>query len=192
MRITQHQTRHHAQGHLLKGSLESRFTEKGNLALSATPLQFNTSMLLDLLNAQERNSQSGTSMAISNEEVPGGLQLKGINASDAANEVIRAIGWNGELTLSEVDKFLGITTPESGAHSPEAVIARDWNKLTSGSDGQLSASQLTTAITNLSDSPATTPAFRPSWGFAISSRNGRVSLNALFDLVERHRNTGPK
>jgi hypothetical protein len=143
----------------------AEITQQAASAPSATPLQFNTSMLLDLLNAQERNSQSGTSMTISNEEVPGGLQLKGINASDAANEMIRAIGSNGELTLSDVDKFLGITTPESGAYSPEAVIARDWNKLTSGSGGRLSTSQLATAITNLSDSPAPTPAFRPSWGF---------------------------
>jgi hypothetical protein len=157
-----------------------------------TPVQFSSTLMLDLLNATEQtgnsaqeagsstaapigrdglshvptppadlhvtpDSSGATSVTVSSDEVPGGLNLKGLKASDAANEVIAAVGSNGALSLSDVDRMLGITAPETGAHSPQAVTAAEWNRLTGGSGGPMSASQLTKAIQSYLSTQGTAP-----------------------------------
>jgi hypothetical protein len=118
---------------------------------SGAPTNLHDAMLLphasyDISSTAHGGNWDGTtSQMISSDEIPGGFQLDGVNAADVAAEIINTVGSNGTLKLSDVDKLLGVTTPETGAHSPEATIAWDWNKLTDGS-GQLSASQLATAI----------------------------------------------
>jgi hypothetical protein len=149
-----------------------------------TPLQFNSTLLLDLLNATQETGNSGaaqigsdglphlsqtipaglhvtpndmgfTSVTISSDEVPGGLKLAGLNASDAATELISTAGSQGELSLSDIDRVLGMTAPETGTHSPKAVTADEWKLLTGGSGGPLSASQLTKAIQSYLDGQGT-------------------------------------
>lgn len=46
---------------------------------------------------------------------------------------------------SDVDQLLGVTKPETGAHSTEATVAQDWDKLTNGS-GRMTVPQLTAAL----------------------------------------------
>jgi hypothetical protein len=141
-------------------------------ASNGTPLQFSVSMLLDLLNAQGQNLQSDgpqigpdgkygiqtfSSCSVSNGGLPGGLPLNGLNATTAASEVIGAVGSDGELNLSDVDRALGITTPEKGYQSLEAITALEWTKLTGASGGALTTTQLTMAIQNYLDTQSTAP-----------------------------------
>ncbi|MFS8037368.1 hypothetical protein ACI7BZ_10465 [Xanthobacter sp. AM11] len=122
--------------------------EQVTFAAKSTPVQFSVSMLLALMNAQPENQQpGGTSVTVSSDQVP--LQLEEVDATDAAQQIMDLAGSGGELNLSSVEQLLGITKPERGEFSPKAVIERDWNSLTGGSD-TLSTSQLAAAIKHLS------------------------------------------
>ncbi|HVX14076.1 MAG TPA: hypothetical protein VHC22_23020 [Pirellulales bacterium] len=136
--------------------------------------QFST-MLLDLLNGTQgvgpynpsssptlqlvkhlppgagQNSPSGyTTDTVSSDEVA--LNVGSIDASDAANSIVDAVGSNGQLTLSDVNKLLGLGGPSDlslgSPYSPDAAIARDWAMLTGSSTGTVSASELSSLIQN--------------------------------------------
>lgn len=149
-------------------------------ASTVSPAQFSTSMLLDLLNGTQgvgpynptsalplhlrglplhldqhspavvgTNSPSGfTTETVSSDEV--GLNVASINGPDAANEIINAAGNNGELTLSDVNKLLGLGGPDDlsvgSPYSPDAAIERDWSMLTGSSKGAISKSELSSLI----------------------------------------------
>ncbi|MES2116687.1 MAG: hypothetical protein V4578_16120 [Pseudomonadota bacterium] len=91
------------------------------------------------------NGDGSTSVMVSSNASPGGLQLDGGSAADLAREIMNTAGSNGVLSLSDVDQLPGVTKPETGAHSTEATVAQDWDKLTNGS-GRMTVPQLTAAL----------------------------------------------
>lgn len=145
----------------------------GAAAVSAvTPLQFSSTMMLDLLNFTQDGGVAGTprlgsglhelalhaplrgatgndpgfrSCTASSDEVPGGLDLGHVNASDAANEIVRTVGKGGKVSLADVDQMLGITSV-GNRYSPGAAVARGWTALTGSPDASVSAAQLTSMI----------------------------------------------
>jgi hypothetical protein len=143
-----------------------------NGASISTAGQFST-MLLDLLNGTQgvgpyspsssptlqllkhlppgagQNSPAGyTTDTVSSDEVA--LNVGSIDASDAANAIVDSVGSNGQLTLQNVDKLLGLGGPDDlsvgSPYSPDAAIARDWAMLTGSSTGAVSTSELSSLI----------------------------------------------
>ena len=138
----------------------------------STPIQFSVSMLTDLLNSKghalqtpgpvmgpdgQFGIQTFSSTSVSFGGVPGGLQLGGLNASAAANEVIDGAGSNGKLNLSDVDNALGINAPETGYTSPEAITSLEWARLAGSAGGTMTTAQLTNAIQSYLNTQSTMP-----------------------------------
>jgi hypothetical protein len=147
---------------------------------SGTPSSFSTTLMRDMLASANgagnfdalpssaKNALSGAGLP---PPPPGeGLAFETIFPQGVADDVVGAVGSDGQVNLSQIDSMLGVTA-SSDPNSPGAAIADEWQKIAGSSTASMSTGQLATAIQSFlkAQDIESAPLFTPDSGGSMTA-----------------------